>query len=225
MVSLTKPVTCCERDCRHRPGYRWMTPAHGTKLVPAKVLGDSHISLQPRFELPATVDGIKLLHATPEGNGPWGLIIAVPTTEAGDDPACPGEASDGVRVFLPFCLAFECRTKCFEGFDLRLGEYSGRRQLVLAVTFLHQLQVDTGGFGRRGGQLDQAVGRGELAVLQLQPLGFHHAEQLFNGPASLVPGDNLPSRSRISDLMRGQQPPVQRLHSLGWFALPHLDQP
>src|ERR1019366_3089678 len=112
----------------------------GREPAPAKALGDSHISFRLHYKQPATVDGIKLLHATPEGNGPWGLIIAVPTTEAGDDPACPGEASDGARVFLPFCLAFECRTKCFEGFDLRLGEYSGRRQLVLAVTFLHQLQ-------------------------------------------------------------------------------------
>src|ERR1039458_7061722 len=90
---------------------------YGKKHAPAKALGDSHISFRLHYKQPATVDGIKLLHATPEGNGSWGFIIAVPTTQAGDDPACPGEASDGVRVFLPFRLAFECRTECFEGFD------------------------------------------------------------------------------------------------------------
>jgi hypothetical protein len=27
----TKPATCCERDWRHRLGYRWMTPARGIR--------------------------------------------------------------------------------------------------------------------------------------------------------------------------------------------------
>src|SRR5271165_473999 len=31
MASSTKPATCCERDWRHRLGYRWMTPEHGTR--------------------------------------------------------------------------------------------------------------------------------------------------------------------------------------------------
>jgi hypothetical protein len=31
MTSSTKPATCCAPDYEHRPGYRWMTPAHGIK--------------------------------------------------------------------------------------------------------------------------------------------------------------------------------------------------
>jgi hypothetical protein len=82
-----------------------------------------------------------------------------------------------------------------------------------------------GKFGRHCGELDQAFRRGELAVLQLQPLRFHHPEQLLDDPAKLVPTDNLPGGGCIGDLVRGQQPPVQRLHVRRRINLPCLDQP
>ena len=40
----------------------------------------------------------------------------------------------------------------------------------------------------------------------------------------LIPPDDLPGLGHIVDLMRGQQPPVQRLHPLGGFDLADLDQ-
>src|ERR1700721_1023315 len=90
--------------------------------APSHKLGDSHISLQPHFELPATMDGIELLHAAPEGDRPWRLVIAIPTAQAGDDPTRPGQAADRVRVLLPLGAAFERRDKRLDRDHLWLGK-------------------------------------------------------------------------------------------------------
>jgi hypothetical protein len=47
-------------------------------------------------------------------------------------------------------------------------------------------------------------------ILHLWPLRFHDPEQLFDHPTALVPADNLARCRRLSDRVRGQQPPVQR---------------
>src|SRR5271163_530769 len=67
--------------------------------TPAFALGDSHISLQLHFELSAVVDRVELFHAPPEGNRPGRLIIAVPPSQARDDPASPREAANRMRFF------------------------------------------------------------------------------------------------------------------------------
>jgi transposase len=106
----------------------------------------------------------------------------------------------------------------------RACEYVRGRHMVGAVATLRQLDVDAGRFGRRGGELHQPLRRGDLAVLQLQPLRLDHPEQLLDNPAKLVPADNLPGSCRVCDCVGGQQPPVQRLHTLRRIDLPHLDQ-
>jgi hypothetical protein len=68
---------------------------------------------------------------------------------AGDDPTGPREASGRMRVFLPFGVSFQGRDQRFKGFNLRFREDGRGRQLVPAVTFLHQLHIDTRGFYRR----------------------------------------------------------------------------
>src|SRR5271165_1421442 len=59
------------------------------------VLGDSHFSLQHRpglTELATAMDCVELFHATSHGDGTRGFIVAVPSSQPGDDPACRREA-------------------------------------------------------------------------------------------------------------------------------------
>jgi hypothetical protein len=125
---------------------------------------------------------MELFHTPPEHNRSWGLIVAVPTPEAGDHPACPGEASSRVRILLPFGLSLQRWDERFESLDLRLREDGRGGQLVLAVALLHQPHVYTGSFYRSRGELHQTVGGRQLTVLQLQPLRFCHPEQLLDIP-------------------------------------------
>jgi hypothetical protein len=151
---------------------------------------------------------MELLHPPPESYRSRGFVIAVPPSQARDDPACPGEASWRVRVLLPLGVSLQRWDERFEGFDFRLREDGRSGQLMLAIAFLYQLNINAGGFYRRCGELHQSVGGRQLAVLQLQPLGFCHPEQLLDDPASLLPADNLPSLFSIRDIMCGQQTPV-----------------
>ena len=79
-------------------------------------------------------------------------------------------------------LALKARPERGEGVDLGLGERVGRRHLIAAVAALRQLDIHARRFGRHCGELDEAFRRGELAVLQLQPLRLHHPEQLLDIP-------------------------------------------
>jgi hypothetical protein len=107
-------------------------------------------------------------------------------------------------VLLSVSLAFECRIERRKGFNLRLSENVGGRDLMFAVAFLGELNIDAGCFGGDGGQFDQSVGGAKLAVFQLQPLRFHHSEQLLDDPARLIPIGDLPRLRRIGDAVRGQ---------------------
>ena len=155
--------------------------------TPACVLGESHVSLQPHFEHPAVMDCVEPLHAAAEGNRSWWLVVAVPTAETGDDPARPGKTFDRLRVFLSLGVAFERRDQSLDGVHLRLGEDRGPWQLMFSVALLGQLDIDTGRLHRRRRKLHQTFRAGELAVFQLQPLGFQHPEQLLDDPAKPVP--------------------------------------
>ena len=107
-------------------------------------------------------------------------------------------------ILLPLGAAFKRRAECRESVDLEFGECIGRRHLIGAVAALGQLDIHAGRFRRHRGELHQPLCRGELAVLQLQSLRFHHPEQLLDDPATLVPSDHFPCSRGVSDCMRGQ---------------------
>src|SRR6516225_1543482 len=145
-----------------------------------------------------------------------GRGITIPAAEAPDDPGGPGQAAWVVRVLLQRRLALDLVVESVEDGDLRLAEGDLGRLAALAVARLHQLK----GYGRRlggdGGELDEAFGAGKLAVLELQTLSFHEAEQLLDRPAQPVPVDDLPSRRRVIHRMGGEQAPVHRLDARGF---------
>ena len=91
-------------------------------IAPVCTLGDSHISLQFHPELPAAMDSVELLDATPHGDGAWRLVVAVPATEASDDPTRPRQTAGRVRVLPSLGAALEVGNQRLDGVDFRLGE-------------------------------------------------------------------------------------------------------
>src|SRR5208283_1310342 len=79
---------------------------------------------------------------TSHGDGTRGFIVAVPSSQPGDDPACRREAREQMRVALALCVAFGTWAEGGEGFDFRSAEHSGCRQSGVAVTLLGQLNID-----------------------------------------------------------------------------------
>ncbi len=79
-----------------------------------------------------------------------------------------------------------------EGFQFRFIEEECGGDGVLSVTSLHELKGQNGRLGGDGNKLEQAVGRFDLAVLDLQPLFFEDPEELFDGPSAPIPVDDLP---------------------------------
>src|SRR5208282_2217557 len=176
-------------------------------------LGDSHIFSSLGFcsEMPSKIDCIELLEAMADGDRSWRLAVAVPAAEAGDDPGSPGEAVERMGVLLTLGFAFEGGAKCGERFDLRLGESGGGGQTIAAVALLDELDGDGRGFDCGGGELDQALGAGELAFLQVEALGFHDAVHLLDRPTRFIPGDQTQRIGGAGDLMGSQETPVDPL--------------
>src|SRR5271165_6234194 len=142
---------------------------------PLYLLGDSHFSLQHRpglTELATAMDCVELFHATSHGDGTRGFIVAVPSSQPGDDPACRREAREQMRIALALCVAFETWAESGEGFDFRSAEHGGCGQSGVAVTFLGELNIDARCFGCSRGEFDQAFGAGNLTIFQLQTVGF-----------------------------------------------------
>jgi hypothetical protein len=84
---------------------------------------------------------------------------------------------------------------------------------VLTPSRLRELQCDHGGAGRYRHQLEQAVGRLDLAVFDLQSLFLQYSEYseiLFDDPARTVPIDDLPSHCGVGHRMGGQEMPNDR---------------
>src|SRR3954468_8714071 len=79
----------------HERLWRW---------VPAKALGNAHIS-----EAPSSGHGGEVFEAVfhGDGTGRFGRWITVPATEAADDPGGPGEAVGRMGVLEPLALSFE----------------------------------------------------------------------------------------------------------------------
>lgn len=144
------------------------------------------------------MDRVEPLHPVSESNWPRGLIIAVPAAQSRDHPAGPGQASSRVRVLLPLGLAFERRNQRFEGFDFRLRVDGRGRQLVLAIAFLHQLDIDTSRLYRGRGQLQQTIRGCELAVLQLQPLRMPLRRRGISSPGTVARSPSAPGTSQQS---------------------------
>src|SRR5208283_311401 len=152
--------------------YRNSVMAHSD---PIGILGDSHFSLQHRpglTELATTMDCVELFHATSHGDGTRGFIVAVPSSQPGDDPACRREAREQMRVALALCVAFETWAEGGESFDFRSAEHGGCGQSGVAVTLLGELNIDARCFGCSRGEFDQAFGAGNLTIFQLQTVGF-----------------------------------------------------
>src|ERR1700722_1105707 len=83
--------------------------------LPLRELGDSHFSLQSHFEVSSAVDCVELFHAASHGDWPRRLVVAVPTAQASDDPACPGKAFARMGILLPVGLALERRDERLDG--------------------------------------------------------------------------------------------------------------
>src|SRR5271166_4468582 len=87
-----RPVAGFAPPC---PRHRTATVMNSGRHPPGKMLGDSHFSLQHRpglAESATTMDCVELFHATSHGDGTRGFIVAVPSSQPGDDPACRREA-------------------------------------------------------------------------------------------------------------------------------------
>src|ERR1700732_2118585 len=76
----------------------------GSALPLPLALSDSHIA-EP--ELITVFDGVEFLQSDAHDLGTRFSVVAVPGTEAGDDPGGVGERTFGMRIFLTLGFAFE----------------------------------------------------------------------------------------------------------------------
>src|SRR5438093_9815729 len=156
--------------------------------------------------------------------GRFGRWIAVPSAEAADDPGGPGEAVGWIWVPQALALGLEVLVEGGKGCDLVCLKGKPRWLLSTTIARLQELDGDDRRLGRDGDELEQAVGGGDLAVFELEPLRLEHAEELLDQPAPLVPFDDTPGVWRARRRMGGEEAPVQRLAS-GWrMRLAHLDE-
>jgi hypothetical protein len=127
------------------------------KVIAMQEAGHPVISLSDsRISEPQSVrDGAEVFEAVAEGyrTRRFGLRVAVPAAELGDDPGRPRHGFARVRVLLQCGCAFDLRRQVFEGryFFAREGDLGGLRGP--AVARLNQLHDRAGGARGDGGQL------------------------------------------------------------------------
>src|SRR5882724_2109258 len=155
--------------------------------------------------MPSAIDCREFFEAASIGDWPWRLSVAVPSAEACHDPGSPGEAVGWMGVLLALGFAFEGGAECGEGLDLGLGESGGGGEAIAAVALLDELGGYGCGFHGGCGELEQAIGAGDLALLQVEALGFHDAVNLLDRPACFVPGDQTPRIVGAGHRMSGQE--------------------
>jgi hypothetical protein len=129
-----------------------------------------------------------------------------------------------MRVLLLGRLAFQGRVDGPQDVDLggREGDQGGL--IGLPVARLKELEGHRRGLGRDGGELEQALGLGDLGVLQSQALLLEKSEKLLDQPALAVPVDDPPSCHDIRERMSGQQAPADRLDPVRGLDFVELDE-
>src|SRR6266702_4336247 len=85
------------------------------------------------------------------------------------------------------------------------------RYKMIARPFKRQRGFKARRLGGNGHHLEETIGGGKLTVFDLEALELHGAEQLFDGPAQLIPVDDLPCIGGRLDLVSGEQDPMDGL--------------
>ena len=129
----------------------------------------------------------------------------------------------GMWVFLLGRLAFEADPQGLEHRQLVRRDHIGRGAIDRAITGEDELHYLGSCDHRDGGELEQRLGRLDLAALEVETLGLAGAKQLLNLPALAIPGDNLQRLRNSGNGVSSQKAPVDRLFD-GGIELPHLDQ-
>src|SRR5205814_3835237 len=132
-----------------------------------KGLRDSHIFLSDSNGIDGCHGG-ELVPANAHGLWAGWFVVAIPSSEASDDPGEPSERAELVRVFLPRRVAFECGSNDVCGGDDVLVGDIGRRPRA-SVTRIDQLDDARGRYQGDGGEFEQPVGLRDLRLLQGQP--------------------------------------------------------
>src|SRR5215472_2030582 len=91
------------------------------------------------------------------GLGAWLSIVAIPTSEPGNDPAEKTGQVWRVWVFLLLGGALEFARQALQGLEEALVNDVGNRPLA-AISSIDQLLGSDGGGEADGGQLEQAIG-------------------------------------------------------------------
>src|SRR5215472_7757475 len=94
--------------------------------------------------------------------------VPLPATKTSDDPACPGEGSAAMRVFLFGGTPFEGGLLEAKGFDLLGGENFLGGDRGGAVAGVDELHDAGGGEGGKEGEFAQAVSGLDLTGLDIE---------------------------------------------------------
>ena len=130
-------------------------------------------------------DGGEGLKTAVESDRTWWSAgsIAVPPPEAGNNPSGSGKAGGWMRVFLLGRLAFQRRIDGTQDFNLGRREGDQGGLMSFSIARLEELEGHRGCLGGDRSQLEQALGLGDLAVLQSQSLLFEKPKKLLKDPS------------------------------------------
>src|SRR5215469_14385188 len=134
-------------------------------------------------------EGFEPSEPVAHGDGPGRTFRGVPfpATETSDDPACPGQGTDGMRVLLLGGTPFKTGLLEAEGFDLVGGEDFLGGDWGGAVAGVDELHDAGRGKGGKKGEFAQAVGGLDLTGLDIEALALEGPEQLLDVPALAIP--------------------------------------
>src|SRR5262245_37188424 len=111
--------------------------------------------------------GGELLPPESDGLGTRFLVIAVPTTEARDDPGEPSQGVERVGIFLTRGAAFEGWADGFGGLDgCGVCDIGGGPRT--SISGINELDVAHGSRKSHGGEFEQAGGLFDLSFFQAQ---------------------------------------------------------
>src|SRR6266481_4171339 len=153
----------------------------------------------------------------------WFPVVSGPPAETTDDPAGEGKRASGVRVFLPFCLAFELRRYGFEDRLVGRIESLGEALAGRAVAGFDELHYGDSGDGSGGDELDHDLRIADIGRLDVEACSLERVEELFNRPAHPIKINNSARLAKACDRMRGQEPPVDGLSILRHRRLANID--